>query len=50
MSRRKVEQFSSTREVNPKSWASVLEDALSPSEREVYLKRKHAIDLYFVEE
>lgn len=50
MSRRKVEQFSSTREINPKNWASVLEDALSPDERELYLKRKHAIDLYFAEE
>jgi hypothetical protein len=50
MSRRKVEQFSNTREINPNNWASVLEDALSPGERELYLKRKHAINLYFAEE
>ncbi|MGC6588815.1 hypothetical protein ACPV3A_28200 [Paenibacillus sp. Dod16] len=50
MSRRKVEQFSNTNEINPKNWASVLEDALIPDKKEIFLKRKRAIDLYFDEE
>lgn len=50
MSRRKVEQFSNTREINPNNWASVLEDALTPENKELFLKRKQAIDLYFAEE